>query len=257
MFLRAEDLKLSYGVDLQIGRFYVNRMVPVENAYWKGRHLYIPPVPGFMFMPIMADLARRSGIATELLLSERYLNSAEFILDSAARLEMRQIDWTTHVSECLDHAAKGAQQPVFLAAIDDYLRQGFKEDMAGYQLGTPFPSLNRADTYLISFAAISFDATMITRLLKAWYALMTYFLLQDDLSDIRQDLKNQEENALLDAGLSDAGAKRIRAMIRNSHVDMEAINPVLANRIECSDQTIDIEGLIRKILDEMSGSSRP
>lgn len=254
MFLRAEDLKLSYGVDLQIGRFYVNRMVPVENAYWKGRHLYIPPVPGFMFMPIMADLARRCGIAPELLLSEKYLERAEFILDSAARLEMRQIDWATHVSECLDHAATGAQQPVFLSAIGDYLKRGFKEDMTGYPLGTPFPSLNRADTYLISFTSIPFDASIINRLLKAWYALMTYFLLQDDLSDIRQDLKNQEENALLDAGLSDDGAKRIRAMIRESHLAMETINPVLANRIECSDQTIDIEGLIRKILDEMSGS---
>jgi hypothetical protein len=34
---------------------------------------------------------------------------------------------------------------------------------------------------------------------------------------------------------------------------MEEINPVLANRIECSDQTMDIEGLIHKILEELSG----
>lgn len=253
MFLRAEDLKLSYGVDLNIGRSYVNRMVPVENAYWKGRHLYIPPVPGFMFMPIMSDLARRCGIATEELLSERYFTHAEFILDSAARLEMRQTDWTSHVQECLDHAAKHCTQPGLLVSLDRYLRPVSSTFGVEEGMGTPFPSLNRADTYLISFCSIPFEGSIVPRLLEAWYALMTYFLLQDDLSDIRQDLKNHEENALLDAGLSDAGAARIRLMIRQSQVAMEKINPVLANRIECSDQTMDIEGLIRKIRDEMEG----
>ena len=253
MFLRAEDLKLSYGVDLQIGRFYVNRMVPVENAYWKGRHLYIPPVPGFMFMPIMSDLARRCGIPLSELLSDRYLDVAEFILDSAARLEMRDIDWTTHVSECLDFVSPMAKHPQLLEELRQYLRQGTYKSDVGYVLGTPFPSLNRADTYLISFCAITFDHSVVNRLLKSWYALMTYFLLQDDLSDIRQDLTNKEENALIDAGLSDEGAKRIRAMVHQSQLAMEEINPVLANRIEYCNQTMDIEGLIHKILEEISG----
>jgi hypothetical protein len=254
MFLRAEDLKLSYGVDLSIGRFYVNRMVPVENAYWKGRHLYIPPVPGFMFMPIMSDLARRCGIPADDLLSEPYLSQAEFILDSAARLEMRQTDWTTHVEECLTHAAQHCRQPRFLSSLDRYLRPGISEVPLDGGLGTPFPSLNRADTYLISFCAISFNESVLPQMLEAWYALMTYFLLQDDLSDIRQDLKNHEENALIDAGLSDAGAERIRSMIRQSQLAVEKVNPVLANRIECADQTMDIVGLIRKIREETAGS---
>ena len=43
-------------------------------------------------------------------------------------------------------------------------------------------------------------------------------------------------------------------MIRQSQVAMEKINPVLANRIECSDQTMDIEGLIRKIREEVAGA---
>jgi hypothetical protein len=256
MFLRAEDLKLSYGVDLTIGRFYVNRMVPVENAYWKGRHLYIPPVPGFMFMPIMSDLARRCGISTDELLEERYLALAEFILDSAARLEMRQIDWITHIRECLAMAQRECKQPDLLASLERYLGAVSGQALPEAGFGTSFPSLNRADTYLISFCAISFEAGVIPRLLESWYALMTYFLLQDDLSDIRQDLRNQEENALLDAGLSDEGARRIRSMIRQSQLSMEKINPVLANRIECSDQTIDIEGLIQKIREELAAAAR-
>jgi hypothetical protein len=252
MFLRAEDLKLSYGVSLEIGRFYVNRMVPVENAYWKHRHLYIPPVPGFMFMPIISDLARRSGIATTELLSEKYISLAEFILDSAARLEMRELDWKSHVEECLQYAKGKSINPTWYESLAEYLRSGVSPLSQSKGLGTPYPSLNRADTYLISFCTLSFDDSVRSNLLKAWYALMTYFLLQDDLSDIREDLRNQEENALVEAGLTDAGASIIRRMVRESCMSMEQINPVLANRIECTDQTMDIEGLVKKIREEMS-----
>ena len=253
MFLRAEDLKLSYGVDLRIGKCYVNRMVPTDNAYWKGRHLYIPPVPGFMFMPIMSDLARRCGVSTDELLSDRYLAMAEYILDSAARLEMREMDWPSHVRDCLTKAVKECRQPALLNALEQYLCATADRAVASGGFGTPFSSLNRADTYLISFCAIEFDADLTPVLLDTWYALMTYFLLQDDLSDIRQDLRNQEENAILDAGLSDEGAVLIRSMIQQSQVAMDKINPVLANRIEYAEQTMDIEGLIRKIREEMSG----
>lgn len=254
MFLRAEDLKLSYGVSLEIGRFYVNRMVPVENAYWKNRHLYIPPVPGFMFMPIMSDLARRSGIPTSALLSDKYVDLAEFILDSAARLERRELSWKSHVEECLHQAAGQCSNQPFYDSLSDYLISGVSQESRANGLGTPYPSLNRADTYLISFSVIPFDSTVRESLLKSWYALMTYFLLQDDLSDIREDIKNHEENVLIEAGISDAGAAIIRGMVQDSWSAMEMINPVLANRIECSDQTIDIEGLMRKIREEIAAT---
>jgi hypothetical protein len=79
--------------------------------------------------------------------------------------------------------------------------------------------------------------------------------LQDDLSDIREDLRNQEQNALIEAGLTDTGAYIIKNMVLESWKSMEQINPVLANRIECLDQTMDIEGLVRKIRQEISKKS--
>jgi len=255
MFLRAEDLKLSYGVSLDIGRFYVNRTVSVDNAYWKNRHLYIPPVPGFMFMPIMSDLARRVGINTTEQLSEKYISVAEFILDSAARNEMKDIDCKGHVEECLQYAKDRCINQPFYDALAEYLRSGVSTSSQSKGLGTSFPSLNRADTYLISYCTLSFDESVGSDLLKAWYALMTYFLLQDDLSDIREDLRNQEQNALIEAGLTDTGAYIIKNMVLESWKSMEQINPVLANRIECLDQTMDIEGLVRKIRQEISNKS--
>lgn len=66
MFLSADELKLAYGVDLRIGKVYVDRKVPVGNAYWEGRRLYMPPVTGFLFMPIFSDLCRRCGLPWRL-----------------------------------------------------------------------------------------------------------------------------------------------------------------------------------------------
>ena len=106
MFLSADDLKLAYGVDMQIARCYVDRKVPHQNAYWEKRHLYIPPVIGYYFMPIFSDLAFRVGVPKSELLSDAFLVLAERILDSAARLEKKYISWVEHVDECLAMAAE-------------------------------------------------------------------------------------------------------------------------------------------------------
>jgi len=83
--------------------------------------------------------------------------------------------------------------------------------------------------------------------LKAWYALMTYFLLMDDLADIKEDVKTGQPNALIDAGLHDDGEQLIAAMIDKSIVDMAEVNPVLANRIDHKKSLIDLHGLIASI----------
>ena len=35
MFTSKDDLKLGYGVDMEIGKFLIDRKVPLENLYWK------------------------------------------------------------------------------------------------------------------------------------------------------------------------------------------------------------------------------
>jgi hypothetical protein len=246
MFLSCDDLKLAYGVDMEIGRFYVDRKVPVNNVYWKNRHLYIPPAPGFYFMPIFSDLAFRAGIEKSILLSEDFIQLAEKILDSAGRLEQKDISWEEHIIECVQFAELKLANGIFLEDLKSYFA-GNKEKTS-VPLGTPYPSLNRADAYLFALCAISFDQETKAKLVESWYALMTYFLILDDLADIKDDFKNNEENALIEAGLSEQGAAVITEMINRSYVKMEKINPVMANRIDHKRQSLDVEAIIRSFL---------
>jgi hypothetical protein len=246
MFLSCDDLKLAYGVDMEIGRFYVDRKVPTENIYWKKRHLYIPPVPGYYFMPIFSDLAYRSGIEKSTILSENFIGLAEKILDSAGRLEQKEISWEKHITECIEITESKVVNTAFLEDLKYYF-SGKKENASAY-LGTPYPSLNRADAYLFALCTISFDQDMKVKLLESWYALMTYFLILDDLIDIKDDFKNNEENALIEAGLSEQGAAIITEMINRSYVNMEKINPVMSNRIDHKRQSLDVESIIKSFL---------
>ena len=242
MFLSADDLKLAYGVDMQIARCYVDRKVPHQNAYWEKRHLYIPPVIGYYFMPIFSDLAFRVGVPKSELLSDAFLVLAERILDSAARLEKKYISWVEHVDECLAMAAEHCSNKGLLEDLTQYLKGD--RSQSSVRLGTAYPSLNRADTYLCSLCCISFNDDIRHRVVGAWYALMTYFLILDDLADIRDDIINREENAMLEAGLTDKGVDIITRMIDESHDSMQLINPVMANRIDHKRQSIDVASII-------------
>jgi len=247
MFLSCDDLKLAYGVDMEIGRFYVDRKVPADNVYWKKRHLYIPPVPGYYFMPIFSDLAYRSGIEKSAILSEDFIGLAEMILHSAGRLEQKEISWEEHIRECIALAESKVVNTDFLEDLKTYFT-GDKQN-ATVPLGTPYPSLNRADAYLFALCTISFDQEKKIKLLESWYALMTYFLILDDLVDIKEDFKNKEENALIEAGLSEQGAAIITEMINRSYVNMEKVNPVMSNRIDHKRQSLDVEAIIKSFLE--------
>lgn len=245
MFLSADELKLAYGVDMRIAKGYVDRPVPEGNAYWKGRKLYMPPMTGFLFMPIFSDLCRRCGIPMSELLSEAYLRMAESILDSAARLEAGSLDGSGHVEECLALPGRDCPNPGLLADLGHYLRG--QASRASIPLGSRYPSLNRADTYLVSLCAIPFDATVRLQVTEAWDALMTYFLLLDDLADIREDIRDGQENTLLDAGLTEEGIHGLEGLIRSSLSVMERVNPVMANRMDHKFSTIDIRAIIGKV----------
>jgi hypothetical protein len=248
MFLSKDDLKLTYGVDMEIGRAYVDRRVPAGNLYWKKRHLYVTPMPGYVFMPIFADLAFRCGIPKQEILSESYLALAEDIMHSAGKLEAGEIGWTEHVAEAESLAMKGLRNESFMNDLRDYFAG--RPTPEGMRFGSPFPSLKRADTYLFSLTRIAFDRETQRNLLDAWYALITYFLILDDLDDIRKDFEKKEENAVIDAGLSEEGATRIIAMMDESYTLMMRVNPVMANRIDHKRSTIDVRAIIRSFLQE-------
>lgn len=249
MFLSKDDLKLAYGVDLDIGSSYVNRNVPDANLYWHQRKVYIPESPGYYFMPIFSDLLFRHGISKNDLLKNDTFIVAESILHAAAQLEYQKLTWKEHISQI-----KLAIQPYILNdslfdEIQAYLDVADRPQCQG-RLGTTFPSLNRADSYLFVLACLPQQGFDVDGAIKSWYGLMTYFLILDDLVDIKDDLKNREENTFIEAGFDELGIKRIEQMITASHDVLLHVNPVLANRIDHKRKTMDLTQLIRSILSE-------
>ena len=247
MFLTKDDLKLAYGVNLEIGAVYVNRKVPVDYLYWKNRTIYTPGAPGYIFMPIFADVLFRCGAPKELILGDHMLEINEKILHSAALLEHQQITWKEHVHQLREMMHPAVRNPTIFQQLCSYLDQDSPRKLVGSRLGTEFPSLNRADSYLFSLCCFDPTSLNIEKAIKGWYALMTYFLILDDLSDIKDDLKKGEENVLIDAGVNAQGAGIVYEMINHSMQVMESINPVMANRIDHKRTVIDIEEIIRSI----------
>jgi hypothetical protein len=248
MFLSKDDLKLGYGIDLDIAAYYVDRKVPENNLYWKGRHLYVNTMPGFIFMPVYTDLLRRCGVSKEVLLDGRFIQLAEAVMHSAALQEVEGRSMLSHYEECLALAGKNSVNPMFLAALDDYFHG--RPVPHGLHIGTPFRSLNRADAYLCALCVIPFGVEDAHRFLEAWNALITIYLITDDLEDIRQDLKDHEDNVAIEAGLNEAGAKIIEGMVDNAMASMQKLNPVLANRFEHKLHYTDIRGIIRSFAQE-------
>ncbi|MFM8586732.1 MAG: hypothetical protein ACKOBX_00125 [Bacteroidota bacterium] len=247
MFLTKDDLKLSYGVDLQIGKTMIERSVPTDNLYWKNRKIYIPGAPGYMFIPIYADMLRRSGVLLNELLSDAFIQLSEKILHSAALHEYEQITWKEHAMQVSELVRPHVVNNSFFNDLIQYTVQEHPVKQQSLPLGTVFPSLNRADSYLYLLSIIQSPSFNLEKALKGWYALMTYFLLLDDLADIREDIRTGQPNALMDAGLNDHGEKLIGEMIDKSIHDMEEINPVMSNRIDHKKSLIDLHGLIASI----------
>jgi len=253
MFVSSDDLKLGYGVDLEIAKFFVDRKVPENNLYWRKRLLYIVPMPGYLFIPMYTDIEFRLGLDKQKLLSEGHISLIERILHSAAKLEFHEIDYEQHIAECIGIAENSCNNPSFLQDLVYYFTGKGRE--ATISLGYPFKSLQRADAYLFSLCYFSFDQEMKKKLTEGWNALMTFYLTMDDLDDIKTDFINQDENSLIEAGLNKKGAETIRQMINTSHDVMSRINPVLANRIDHKRSTINVQEIIESFLRQLPSNS--
>ncbi len=247
MFLTAQNFNTYYDVDSDIARYFVDRRVPAHNLYWKNRTIYLPSAPGYIFIPIYFDLLLRSGADKTELLNNHSAEVSEFILNSAARLESKQIRWKEHIEEIQNHLLSHIQRKSFYDSVSQYLFQEKPIKQANMDLGTAYPSLNRADSYLFLLSALQSPSLKEAVAVDAWYALMTYFLILDDLSDIKEDLQNQEENVLIDAGINQQGIHEINSMLSKSIEVLAKVNPILSERLEKQKNLIDLDTLIQSI----------
>ncbi|MDI3320056.1 hypothetical protein [Pinibacter soli] len=203
MFTSKHTLVERFGVDKDIAAFFVDRKVPDQNDYWKGRLLYVSSGTGYLFIPLWFDLQCRIGIAKDLLLNEDYVQLTEAILGSAAKHEMNKISLQEHVENCKALVnGKIKQQELYndlLTFFSDPLLKPYKN------IGTVSSALNRGDSLLFSLCVLDTDAETITKLVRGWQALVPSFLLMDDVMDLEEDKKNGEENSIADFGVGGEG----------------------------------------------------
>ncbi|MBX3254462.1 MAG: hypothetical protein KF862_10005 [Chitinophagaceae bacterium] len=247
MFTSKDDLKLNYGIDMEIGKFFVDRKIPENNLYWKGRYLYITPMPGYLFIPLYTDLQCRLGLPKSRLLSEGHIVFMEKIMHSIAKQEFDSIPMDEHVKECIEITKPVCRNNLLLDELASCFLEG-QVVQKGISFGTPLRALNRVDSYLFTLCYFDVDDEQKKHLIDAWHACMTFYLITDDLDDIKKDFEEKEDNAIIEAGLDENGAKLIESYMQQSYNTMNKINPVFANRMDYSWQQINVWHSIQQYL---------
>lgn len=226
MFTSKTQLAESMGVDMEIATFFVDRKVPTNNQYWKGRYLYVASGTGYLFIPLFFDLQFKLGIPKTIVLNEAYVNLTEQILDSAAQHEFDIITFTQHLENC-KQLLKGKIKNEQL--YSDLLNYFEKYSLEPYKnLGTKSKALNRGDTFLFSLCFLEASVKEIEKIIVNWYALVPSFLLMDDVMDLKEDQKKNQENSLVDFGEGSEGVRNAITFLEKSFTILETCNLLLA-----------------------------
>jgi hypothetical protein len=232
MFISVRNLHESRGVDEWIARFFVDRPVPQNNAFWEKRLLYITRGNGYLSIPVYYDLLFRIGISREILLDESHIQFMEQVMDYAIQVEFGRISFSEQLNQIESLVKQRERNSEFFFSLSEYLRQPVLYPMKG--LGTEVPALNRADVFLFVLCDLPISAEQTERAVRCWYALHTTYLLMDDFVDYREDEKNREENSILELGKGDRGSSKAFGILRQNIGILEEINPVLGRFFENS-----------------------
>ncbi len=225
MFTSKEHLHYNLGVDESIAKYFVDRKVPENNRYWKGRYLYVAGGTGYLFIPLFFDLQFKCGVDREYIMNEEYVKLMEEVLNSAALHEFGEINFQEHLANCKTIMENRIRN---YSLYDDLLAYFDDEQLTQYKnLGTLSKALNRADTLLFSVCFLEIDKQVTDQILKNWYALVPSFLLMDDVSDLHDDKKNNEENSIDDFGSGSEGVKNAIQFLRNKFNQLTIYNSKL------------------------------
>jgi hypothetical protein len=232
MFTSKEHLYYTFGVDESIAKFFVDRKVPVNNRYWKGRYLYVASGAGYLFIPIFFDLQFKVGVSRECIMNNDYLKLMEEILHSAALHELEEIDFKEHLANCktiMENCIKNH------TLYNDLLIYFDDEQLKPYKyLGTPSKALNRADTFLFSVCFLDLNKQVTGQIVENWYTLISSFLLMDDISDLQEDKEKNEENSVNDFGTGSEGVEKAILFLRNNYNKLKTYNSKLGLYFENS-----------------------
>ncbi|HEY8397645.1 MAG TPA: hypothetical protein VIK80_06885 [Flavihumibacter sp.] len=227
MFTSKAELNEAMGVEPAIAAFFVDRKVPADNRYWKGRYLYVARGTGYLFIPLFFDLQYKAGVPLEKLLEPSYVQRMEAILHLAALYEFGEKEFLEHIIEIEKLVQPDVVNHQLMEELIAYFRQDQPVKLG--RLGTDNPALNRGDALLYLLTTLDAEEAVLNRILEAWYQLVPTFLLLDDIMDFQEDRQKQEENSLALYGYSPEGVRKAIGVAEENFRGLDSINPVLGS----------------------------
>jgi hypothetical protein len=232
MFTSKHHLHENMGVDMEIATFFVDRKLPTDNVYWRGRYLYVAFGSGYLFIPLFFDLQYKIGVRKEDVLNEEYVRTFEAILHTAAMYEFEEIGFDEHIENCKRVVQGKIKNENFYADLCEYFKNS---DVRPFKnLGTFSKALNRADTFLFGLCLYDFPQETLQRILQQWYALIPSFLLMDDVTDLNDDIQKNQENSISDFGPGALGIEKALAFLREKINLLKSVNEKLGEYFERS-----------------------
>lgn len=226
MFISAYQLHHEMGVDLTIAKFFVDRPVPEDNSFWKGKLLYIGFGNGYVSIPVYYDLLLRTGLPLEILLSGSHIHFMEQLMHYAI-LQERMLIGRNEELESIRGLLKGRiKNTGHYQALSDYLDQPVLKRQG--LLGLDLPALNRADVFLYILCDLPLTEKQWELAVRYWYALHPTYLIMDDLRDYEKDKELGEDNVVLEWGDGATGFRQAMQTIRDNCETLKEVNPVLA-----------------------------
>ena len=172
------------GVSPTIGRFFVDRKLPENNSFWKGRLLYIGFGNGYVSIPVFYDILFRLGLPLDVLLDGQHVQ--------------------------------------FMERLNRYLDQPVLKPLGPF--GLVHHSLNRADVFLYVLCDLPLSDEQWKLAIRYWYALHPSYLIMDDIRDYAKDKEEGEENVVIDLGDGTTGFEKTFEMLHKNSETMKEIN---------------------------------
>ncbi len=227
MFISASQLNRGMGVDMNIARFFVDRPVPQNNSFWKGKLLYIGFGNGYVSIPVYYDLLFRIGIDLKQLLAEEHILFMEKLMHYAILQERREISVQEELNSIRELLKGRIRNQKYFDALNAYLDQPVLKPMDAF--GLESSALNRADVFLYVLCDLPLTENQQELAIRYWYALHPTYLIIDDLRDFEKDKEEGDENLLIEWGGRSAGSHHAMEMIKSNCKILQRVNPVLAD----------------------------
>jgi hypothetical protein len=230
MVITARKLESEMGINSEIAHYFANeRKVPVNNAYWKNKRIYISFGFGFQAIPFMFDLVNKCGIPTDVLLQDDHVTLMEQGFDKVGKYESHEITFSEFLTEC-KILLQGKVKQQHLAADLFALFSGGATKY--FEFETKHKALARSDSFLFTLVDLEVSDEWVKSFLPVWYSLARPVLLLDDFKDLEDDRKNGDENMIIELGDNGEAVRKAYDFGMQDLKILSNVNPKLANYIE-------------------------